>query len=314
MYILYSIIIAGILAVIAIFSPVIALALLAVIAGAGVLYGSITFFTWLFSPGDAATNNEPSEIFTEKYETTGTTLDKTQTLAELAEVISTYQLQLDKVMEEESISLDKFDDPVIASDLRIYNRDYYHDKDGYIVKNKISPTTEEPLLQEPFPFSFKKMQALCEADEKNTMEKLLELTICPVTKKIMQDPKIAHLTYKNQDFVLVCDEIALQYLKTSNTFKVISRIDFSHLQPITTAIAATDAENAPHLNELKATFNTTNDITEKMWLTAYQQSKENFAPSSTTKLSANKSSLFHNRRDAEANSSNTPSHTTDYTY
>jgi hypothetical protein len=310
MYILYSAIIASILAVIALFSPVIALALLAVIAGAGVLYASINFFAWLFSPSDATPNNEPSELFLEKSETTGITLDKTQTLAELANVIEIYGVELDDV-QADTIESNKFVDPVIASDLQIYDRAAYHGGNTWIAEHKISPTTREPFLQEPFPFSFKKMRALCEADKKNTMEKLLELTMCPVTKKIMQDPKIAHLTYKNQDFVLVCDEIALQYLKTSNTFKVISRIDFSHLQPITTAIASTNAKNYPHLNKLKATFATKNDITEKMWLTAYQQSKENFASSSTTKLSANQFSLFHKN---DAKTSNTPSHTTNYRY
>ncbi len=280
------------------------------IAGAGVLYASINFFDWLFSPREAASNNEPSELFLENSEATGITFDNSQALVELAQVVGTYQLSLEEIMEE-CLSLDKFVDPVIASDLQIYNRNYYHNKDEYIVKNGISPTTKKPLLKEPFPFSFKKMRALCEADEKHTMEKLLELIICPVTKKIMQNPKIAHLSYKEQHFVLVCDKMALQCLETSNIFKVISRIDFSHLQAITTAIEATNAENAPNLNQLKATFKNNNDITEDMWLIAYQQSKEHFSPSSATKRSANTFSLFHNN-NAEDN--NTPSQTTNYRY
>lgn len=150
---------------------------------------------------------------------------------------------------EDSLALDTYKLPIIASDLFMYdNTPLSHDNtplsyESLISRNMVSPNTRAPFLRAPFPFSYVNLQTLCSAlgepGERITSEnlqKLLNLAVCPVTKEIMKNPKIARINSRGTwdsryDFVLVCDQSALDSLPA--TFRLIGRRDFAALKNIT---------------------------------------------------------------------------------
>lgn len=220
------------------FFPLEIVTALAITATAFVTYsfGSllIQFINWMFSDEEVAFSESaqsepcysgsyvkmdrayvasPSRHFSNEY-----TADELTELADLSDKLN----QLLEPLTLCGITQDRCEDPIIASDLYIYDNTEHAYK-GIVSRNMPSSYTREPFLKAPFPFSFVKLKDLCSAlnDPNNTpditIQKLLDLAICPVTKEIMKEPKIAHLKYYDRqnhlhDFVLVCDQMALDVL------------------------------------------------------------------------------------------------------
>ena len=166
------------------------------------------------------------------------------------------------------ISLDVFQHPVIASDLRIYSQREYFTQ---LLPTGQSPVTREAFIGEPFPFAFQKLDRICSGA--NTISALLDIATCPVTKRIMENPRIAHLVYTDllgdrYPFVLVCDQRALDRLPA--TFELVKRINWDELtavtsQPALKAALEREAPAAPAARSLTA-----------MWEDAFTQSQTNF--------------------------------------
>jgi hypothetical protein len=217
------------------------------------------------------------------FETTNSALrDNEKDQAVQNEALTERLQDLLERLTECGITLCRYVAPVIASDLYIYDNtiDAYK---GLIANRQGSSYTRQPFLSTPFPFSFVKLQNLCTAlnnpntttDE--TIHKLLSLAVCPVTNKIMTDPKIAHLEHHDHsnnehDFVLVCDQTALDALTANMGVSLVSRVDWTALRNITT-----DPLLGPRLESTLAAapIQPKNNMTDA-WRAAYAETKVNF--------------------------------------
>ncbi len=166
------------------------------------------------------------------------------------------------------ISLDQFVKPLIASDLRIYSQEEYH---AVFSTTGCSPVTRQPLLPAPFPFAFTKLDKLCSGP--NTIAALLDLATCPVTHKIMLNPRIAHLVFVDlmgdrYPFVLACDESALACLPPE--FERVMKINWDELSAVTNqpGIKARLDQEAPAAPAARTPT--------AMWEAAYLQSRIDF--------------------------------------
>ncbi len=140
---------------------------------------------------------------------------------------------LDKLLEEiglDPISFDKFNSPIIASDLHIYDARQY---DQLVAASPLSPVSRTAFLPPPFPFLFVKMLDLC--SERSGGAPLRDLITCPVTQIPMKIPVIAHMVATDVSgvavpFVLVCDKSALNPLPAG--YSLVNIRDWDDLKAI----------------------------------------------------------------------------------
>ena len=178
---------------------------------------------------------------------------------------------LDDIIEnliQSPISLDKYVNPVIASDLRFYSSEEYF---THLTREGRSPITER-FSGAPFPLSFNKLNTICAGA--NTLTAIIDLATCPVTKKIMQDPKIAHLIYtdlsgEQYPFVIVCDKQALDNCPPSIT--LVKKIDWDKLKEV-----VSHPQLKPRLESALPSVSAVRPNYELMWENAYTQSQQDF--------------------------------------
>jgi hypothetical protein len=194
------------------------------------------------------------------------------------------------------ITADTFQEPILASDLHIYD----HTTASYKRLN-LSAFDREQLLTEPFPFAYKKLKDLCDtlADDTKTIkdvnQNLLDLAICPVSGELMQHPEIAHLKFKEStDFMLVCDKTALH--KLPKEFQIVRQREFGELRDVLI-----------HQNIIQDTDYKTPNVLPSLadWKAAFQQCKDNFRsvhlPAATVVVGRNPHTMFHLSTNALTN-------------
>lgn len=119
-------------------------------------------------------------------------------------------------LKQDAVSMERYHDPVVGSDLYIYERTTYERLEREVGRgqNFISPFSREIMFKAPFPFAMKDFSALCNVD-KNSIDLLYKLAVCPITKELMRDPIKVHLTYADREgaashYFLVCERSALR--------------------------------------------------------------------------------------------------------
>lgn len=244
-----------------IYFPMIAVISVSSLAIGALLYGTYEFFNWLFSEPDTyeAPNNpveseeievihpdvpvqNPQPAKQDAHKDLGKASVKESEPREYEEFKGTEEIAfakgvVDQLYMEDPVTMEIFSKPVIASELNFYQ----YDEESYLALTE-SPITRDPFQGKPFPFSYVKLQNLYketkyteEVPQQVPMQEILDLAICPVTKVVMKQPKIAHLiytdaSYTNHPFVLVCDERALAALPPKFTLK--KAIDFTQLERV----------------------------------------------------------------------------------
>ncbi len=288
----------------------------------GITMGVAAFINWAFHSTPARVYQAPSELlvphdvifrpsntFVDVHaapsapvvDTSATSSDPEPEIELTAKEIQEIAVDLNPLLERltnDSLTLDTYVNPAIQSDLVIYditNSTYQNLTE--------SPHTRKPFLSAPFPFSCTKLKALCEAlgsSEKpnplsnSILSNLLSLAICPVTKVIMKDPKIAHLTYtdprtrRTHDFALICDQTALDRLPVGGNVRLIKRVDWTELQRITThPIVGYQLETT-----LAAAPRPMEDMS-RAWEAAYVQAKKDFPGTTPPAAPSSSSSTFY---------------------
>lgn len=205
------------------------------------------------------------------------------------------------------IAADTYREPVIASDLYLYDNidGSYKSLINRALINQEKPLssyTREPLLSSPFPFAYNQMKTLCDEVADNTktiddvIKKLADLAICPVTKKIMSDPKFAYLIHTDskgtkQHFVLACDQKALDMMLPSN-FELIKKRDFSELKVVIEYIIAEKSMFDATFKVLPEYIGNTSD--SDLWTTAFETCKNKFpsTPRTPTSVGRNLYAIF----------------------
>lgn len=206
------------------------------------------------------------------------------------------------------ITADTYRDPVIASDLHLYDNTDSSYKEIIKTEKPLSSYSREPLESSPFPFAYNQMKTLCDevADKTKTIDdvikKLADLTICPVTKEIMKAPKLAYLIYTDskgtkQRFVSVCDQKALDLMLPSN-FELIKKRDFSELQDVIEYVVAKESKFANTFKVLPEHMENTSD--SDPWTKAFETCKNKFTstPLTPTSVGRNPHAIFAQPIDA----------------
>lgn len=213
------------------FFPLEIVAALAITAAVFATYGVsmliVQFFNWAFFPteevparqhrADLAADN----IYIKGIDSEGEKELSPEELKEL-ESLTVKLKSLIPALTEDPITYTTFTNPIIANDLRTYSNTEQSYR-GLIRLKVPSAFSGTPFVNVSFPFYHARLNELCDKlskphnTAKRTLQNLLALAICPVTKEIMKEPQIAHLVYTDQrrishTFVLVCDRKALDIL------------------------------------------------------------------------------------------------------
>ncbi len=135
--------------------------------------------------------------------------------------------ELIDILRQDPISFEPYKNPVLASDLGIYEEATYREMRAH---SAVSPTSREPLQGEPFPIKMDNYRAFC---VRPTIQTLLPVAICPITNLIMTNPAKVHLVYTERSsgaqihFAFVCDRSALRGLPQN--IKVVKAVDWDDL-------------------------------------------------------------------------------------
>lgn len=152
--------------------------------------------------------------------------------------------------------------PVLASDLRFYDSEYYQQ-----LNPRNSPITRKPLIEnDTFPVVFKSLENLI---KNPTNSNLLKLATCPVTGNIMLNPMIAEVEYtdlfgEKTNFAIVCDNSALIQLPSlSDNFRKVQSREWDDLKQVT-QILPKKPENHPQsrtaLEQWETAFSNRNEF------------------------------------------------------
>jgi hypothetical protein len=136
---------------------------------------------------------------------------------------------IDTLMQD-PINLDALKNPVLASDLGIYEEATYNEMRAHSAR---SPLSREPLIAEPFPIKMDDFRAFCVRPNLRTLR---PIAICPITNLMMTNPAKVHLLHTNRSsgekthFAFVCDRSALQALPQN--IKVVKAVDWDDLKTL----------------------------------------------------------------------------------
>jgi hypothetical protein len=171
---------------------------------------------------------------------------------------------INNLIDSSPIYMTKFDNPIIASDLRIYSLSEY---ESLLIKGfKKSPFSKQTFIESPFPMLYPAFKKYVQSP---LISNLIKLATCPVSHKIMKDPVIVCLAYtapnrKVLKQVVVCDSSSLDFLPES--MKIKRRREWAELKDLINFFA----------EQLAPLGSKTSRTDAKSWYVALRQIKDDF--------------------------------------
>jgi hypothetical protein len=171
---------------------------------------------------------------------------------------------INNLIDTSPIYMTQFNNPIIASDLRVYSLAEYEE---LLMKGfKKSPFSQQSFIENPFPVLYPAFKKYVQSPK---VQNLVKLATCPITHRAMSDPVIVCLAYtapnkKILNLVVVCDKSSLDFLPES--IKIKRRREWGELKDLISFFAE---RLTPYMGRPSRT-------NAKSWYDALRQIKDDF--------------------------------------